>query len=224
MLPEVLEVIRDPPCEPAENMRRDLDLLMSLEEGRGSPSIRTYRWKRLCLSAGYSQKVSVKSGLDVVRRPTGGGILIHGWDLSFSITGRRDLWGRGVKEVYTRVSHSVAGALRELGLAVKSSDYSGAYGDRGLCWWHPTFGELTSGGRKVVSMAMRTLRRAFLIQGTVYDFIDYPLASRILGVDEEELRRRVISLGELGLSAGDFEEALIQVFRGREGERLSLQG
>src|SRR5688572_12720264 len=69
----------DPPMTGAQNMARDLELL-----AEGVPTVRLYAWKPACVSLGYAQPeadvdldVAREFGLDVVRRPTGGGAILH---------------------------------------------------------------------------------------------------------------------------------------------------
>ncbi len=192
---------------PEENMRRDGESLLSLEKGSGFPGFRIYRWNRLCLSLGYLQK-SKPVNVPVVRRPTGGGALLHGWDISFSITDFKDRWGTKPSKIYRRVSHIFVEIFGELGITLSLEKFRGNYSDRFYCFWVPTFGELTWRGRKVLSMAMRTERRSFLVHGSVYTDFDYEEASRLLGVSEEALRRRIISLKEMGIDEEEFVKLL----------------
>jgi lipoate-protein ligase A len=197
---------------PEENMRRDEGLLFSLEEGTGEPTFRLYEWDRLCLSIGYSQKPPRDAKVPVVRRPTGGGALVHGWDLSFALVDFRERWGGSPCGVYSRFAGFLADVFSKVGVQLKMERFRGRYLERYYCFFAPTFGELSFKGRKLVAMAMRTLKRAFLIHGSVYVDPDYGRLARILGLEEDELRRRIVSLRELGVRKGDLVEALISAF------------
>ncbi len=74
-----------------ENMKRDWENLLLAQEGRGS--FRLYTWKEKTLSIGYSQAF-LDFPIKMVKRPTGGGALLHGWDVSFSYAGLREEWGK----------------------------------------------------------------------------------------------------------------------------------
>src|SRR5256885_13539498 len=69
----------------ALNMAIDEALL----EAATQPTIRFYRWDHSALSFGYFGKFSEVEGhsveCDIVRRWTGGGIVFHGADLTYSI-------------------------------------------------------------------------------------------------------------------------------------------
>ncbi|WP_457600215.1 lipoyl protein ligase domain-containing protein, partial [Hydrogenivirga sp.] len=143
-------------------MRRDEETLLSFEEDpKGSPLVRLYRWDRLCLSLGHFQREKPNIGLPTVRRPTGGGALLHGWDLSFSLVDSRERWGARPSEIYRRVAGIFIKTFGEIGFEVSLERFRGRYLDSFYCFWVPTLGELSHGGRKVVSLAMRTLRRSF---------------------------------------------------------------
>src|SRR5438132_452374 len=81
-----LEVYHDvTPRSAATNMAVDEALL----ELAATPSLRVYRWDHLALSFGYFGKFAnvaeYERDRDLVRRWTGGGIVLHGDDLTYSI-------------------------------------------------------------------------------------------------------------------------------------------
>src|SRR4030095_721878 len=73
------------PRSAAMNMAIDEALL----ESASAPSIRFYRWESPALSFGYfgrfADVADKASERDLVRRWTGGGIVFHGEDLTYSI-------------------------------------------------------------------------------------------------------------------------------------------
>ena len=203
-------------------MEVDRHLLLETEEGSSPPSLRLYGWDRLSVSIGAYQKKVPKLSVPVVRRPTGGGALLHGWDLSFALVDHRYLWGRSPKEIYTRIAQALTEAFSSLGVRLGMSSFEGRYSDSWLCFTYPTFGELTCNGRKVVAMAMKTLNKAFLIHGSVYLTFNTEKASKVLGVDEEMLERRILPLSEAGIEAKDVKGRITQAFL-RKREELLLR-
>lgn len=197
---------------PEDNMRKDEELFLVAEESLGGPFLRVYRWDRVCLSLGYFQKEKKNLSLPVVRRPTGGGALLHGWDVSFSLVDVKERWGGTSSAIYRGVSDIIGRAFESVGIKVRLERFRGAYLDRFFCFWVPTFGELTWSGKKLVSMAMRTGKRAFLLQGSVYENFDHERASRILGVSRELLKSRITSLQEVGVPTERFLSALFESF------------
>lgn len=61
--------------------------------GQGRPALRLYRWQQPCLSLGRHQKSvpaawlkrAASGRLELVRRPSGGGAVLHGGDLSYCL-------------------------------------------------------------------------------------------------------------------------------------------
>ncbi|MGC8852817.1 MAG: lipoyl protein ligase domain-containing protein [Hydrogenobacter sp.] len=192
-----------------ENMKIDQDNLLALEEGRGKPVKRIYMWSEPTISIGYSQKPREFS-VPVVKRPTGGGALLHGWDISFSIVDYKSNWGKSFSEIYKKLSQRLADAFGSMGVSVEICKNKGVQGDSYYCFFFPSLGELTVNGRKLVACAMRTLKRAFLLHGSVFLDLDYAMASKIIGVPEDELRRRIVCAQELGLSKEDVLQVLSQ--------------
>jgi lipoate-protein ligase A len=130
-------------------------------------------------------------GFDVVQRPTGGGIVFHNEDeVTFSIVGRLDdpELPQGLIPLYLYFSERVVGVLRVVGVKAKISSQGQGLGQgRGqenpapapwprpgeagrknpLCFANPAEYEITVDGRKIVGMAQRRGRKAFLIQGSI---------------------------------------------------------
>jgi lipoate-protein ligase A len=60
---------------------------------QGQPALRLYRWAQPCLSLGRHQRqlpppwleLAASGGLELVRRPSGGGAVLHGGDLSYCL-------------------------------------------------------------------------------------------------------------------------------------------
>ena len=66
------------------NMDYDIALARALVNGTGSTTIRVYGWQPFALSLGWNQSMdeidlakASASGMDVVRRPTGGRAILH---------------------------------------------------------------------------------------------------------------------------------------------------
>ncbi|MEI6055782.1 MAG: hypothetical protein WCR55_06960 [Lentisphaerota bacterium] len=72
---------------PDLNMAIDEELLFESQK-TNTPFLRFYEWDRKAISIGYIQSYSqtAKEGYDLVRRPTGGGVVFHDIDLTYTIT------------------------------------------------------------------------------------------------------------------------------------------
>ncbi len=200
MLP--LEVLPFSQNSPERNMEIDTSLAEESER-RGVFHFRWYGWKGLSLSFGYSQKALFETyRVDVpkVLRPTGGGILIHGWDISYAFTTPSGVFG-SVLDLYRFISRIFVETFRGLGInATFSRNKKGNYRQRVLCQLVPTFGEVVVGNKKLVASAVREFKRGnFLIHGSVYISYNPTLAGKLLKTDPEVLKNTVATLSEVGL-------------------------
>src|SRR5437764_2636967 len=109
-----LEVYRDIDSRSAAlNMAIDEALLEIATE----PTIRFYRWDRPALSFGYFGKFAdvgnYSSERDIVRRWTGGGIVFHGKDLTYSVVipASDPVFSESSTSVYEKTHAAVRAAL-----------------------------------------------------------------------------------------------------------------
>ena len=73
---------------PEQNMEIDLSLLLNSSKLAGHPLLRVYEWDRPSASIGYVQNedaVRNRENYTVVKRPTGGGVVYHDNDFTYSI-------------------------------------------------------------------------------------------------------------------------------------------
>jgi len=82
-------LLLDPPAAGAWNMAVDEALLEAAAEGQGT--LRFYRWSEPTLSLGYFQQYADRRQHEpsrqcaVVRRPSGGGAILHDIELTYSL-------------------------------------------------------------------------------------------------------------------------------------------
>src|SRR5437899_12897670 len=99
----------------AMNMAIDEALLDSV----AVPSIRFYRWQSPALSFGYFGKFAdvaeYATERDLVRRWTGGGIVFHGEDLTYSIVipVSDQIFAESSMSLYAKIHRTVVNALAE---------------------------------------------------------------------------------------------------------------
>jgi lipoate-protein ligase A len=192
-----------------ENMRKDYENFLRVEEG-GGPFFRIYLWKKPAISLGFYQEPR-DFPVDVVKRPTGGGALLHGWDISFSVADVKETWGKSPKKIYLRLMGLLKESLEGLGLSLELSNYGGSYREY-FCIFQPTFGEITHRGKKLVACAMRVGKRGFLLHGSLFWALDYLRAEQIMGIPSERLRDRMITFEELSISWEELLKAVEDFF------------
>ena len=166
-----LGLIDDPtPRAGALNMAIDETLLDGLG---GDPLLRIYRWTRPVISMGYFDAfrpvIDQWPGREIVRRWTGGGIVEHGRDLTFSLLVPRalPLATLPAAESYRLIHLAVAAALERIGgPAPTFQTISQAVSSR-ACFENPVTHDLLTSGRKIAGGAQRRTRRGLLHQGSI---------------------------------------------------------
>jgi lipoyl(octanoyl) transferase len=167
------------PHAAAMNMATDEALL----ESATIPLIRFYRWHSPALSFGYFGRFSdvaiYAAERDLVRRWTGGGIVLHGDDLTYSIMipasdpafSESSIW------IYEKIHRALADALNGVGERAVLAG-SGRWGDRtsqrgvatSNCFTNPVRADVMMEGRKIAGAAQRRTRRGLLQQGSIQRF------------------------------------------------------
>jgi lipoate-protein ligase A len=160
----------------AMNMAIDEALL----ESAAAPSIRFYRWESPALSFGYFGRFADVANKacerDLVRRWTGGGIVFHGDDLTYSVVipANDPVFAESPLSIYENVHHALRKALvangerAELAPVAGIVDAGTAIADRDYnCFANPMRADVTIDGRKVAGAAQRRTRGGLLQQGSV---------------------------------------------------------
>ncbi len=154
----------------AMNMAIDEALL----ENATAPLIRFYRWDHPALSFGYFGKFADvenhQSGRDLVRRWTGGGIVFHGDDLTYSILmpASDPAFGESATSIYEVVHIALRDALIAHGQRVELAA-NGAPKISDSCFANPVWADVLANGRKIAGAAQRRTRRGLLQQGSIQD-------------------------------------------------------
>jgi lipoate-protein ligase A len=151
------------------------------------PSIRFYKWDHPALSFGYFGKftdVAVHATeRDLVRRWTGGGIVFHRDDLTYSIVipAADPAFFESAMSIYAEIHASLCRALAACGqnaelaaveaLYERRPEINSAVIDRrynkDACFDNPVRADVLSNGRKVAGAAQRRTRRGLLQQGSI---------------------------------------------------------
>ena len=159
------------PMKAAENMALDAALFEACGM-MDAPLLRFYRWSEPAATFGYFQRYEEVARQTfcspLVRRPTGGGLVEHlsDWTYSFVVPCANAWWGLNAKESYQRIHRWIQGSLRMLGTAADLAG-CGLEGVAGKCFLKPECSDLLIAGKKVAGAAQRRNRTGLLIQGSV---------------------------------------------------------
>ena len=154
---------------PAQHMALDRALL----ETAAFPILRIYRWAGPCVTIGYFQDmeaaVAANPDLEVVRRWTGGGTVLHGQDAPYSlIVPRNEPFAASrpadsYSFIHSRLAFALSEAFPELKCAAQDAPKSSA-----ACFENPVKGDLILGSHKIAGAAQRRTRQGLLHQGSVH--------------------------------------------------------
>jgi lipoate-protein ligase A len=164
-----------------ENMATDF-LLLQRWPGTPQPRFRHYEWRAPAFTFGYSQKLEfIRSQLppdgsfDLCRRPTGGGLVDHREDWTYTlVVPRGHPWEEmRASESYRRVHDAMAQALRAQGVAAelqkRMDDTDRPPGPEGVCFQRAEiYDVVTPDGRKIAGAAQKRNKQGLLLQGSLW--------------------------------------------------------
>lgn len=168
LFPELVEVLDPEPHGAALNMAIDEALLQEVER----PTLRVYRWREPAVSFGYFGRISdaenAAGARTLVRRWTGGGIVEHGDDLTYTLLVPR---GHGFlqhapAESYRLVHAAIVELLVGEGRPAQTAPATA--GEReDACFAKPVQFDVVDGKKKIAGAAQRRTRWGLLHQGSI---------------------------------------------------------
>jgi lipoate-protein ligase A len=167
-------------------MALDAELLLACEESPATAFLRFYRFDPAAVTIGRNQQwrrvvdpdLCATHGWDWVRRPTGGGALLHQHEVNYAVVIGREVLEElrlsGFSSVYAWIARGLTEGIRSYisnpvlhtGRSEESEPRSGA--QHGLCGRSFTRYEIGSSDGKVLAAAQMIRNGAVLQHGTVY--------------------------------------------------------
>ena len=164
-----------------ELMDKDKKLLDEIE-AEENPILHLYHFKNRSATYGhfiqpkdfFSLEAVAEKQLDLAKRPTGGGVIFHLWDLAFSVLvpAQHPFFSLNTLENYSFVNRAVLLAVEEF-LEKKGCELTledGAVLGHGcvhFCMAKPTKYDVMLDGKKVAGAAQRRTAKGFLHQGSI---------------------------------------------------------
>jgi lipoate-protein ligase A len=163
----------------ATNMAIDEALMETVGE---VPILRIYGWRPAAVSIGYFQSMNEEVnfakcreiGVDVVRRLTGGGAVLHEFELTYSFISRE--YPKNIMESYRWICDAIVMSINRLGFDAIFVPLN----------------DIVIAGKKVSGNA-QTRRKGVLLQhGTILLGVDVNKMFSVLKVPSEKLRDKII--------------------------------
>jgi lipoate-protein ligase A len=206
------------------NMAVDDYLFRSVEK-ENQTYLRFYSWERPTASLGYSQKAADvldleacrDQGIDVVRRITGGKMVLHFHEVTYSLcSADSGTFTATLSDSYRMISLALLEGLRGLGfVAALAASTPPHYARSNLpCFSHPARDEIEFAGKKIVGSAQKRVGARFLQHGSILLDDDTALLRRISlpnGVDSE---LNMTSLGQILGREIAFDSVVEQMVKG----------
>lgn len=214
-------IISDGALSGFENMAIDEAILKEVEKGLSPPTIRLYRWSPHCISLGKHQDPSQELNLDrianseihFVKRYTGGRVVFHAEELTYSVIAPQSVakWGDKLASTYEEISLWLLQGLAPLhpefslergDVVVKSPKNQVAQ----ACFASTAKSELVLTGKKLIGSAQRRTRKSFLQHGSILVGQEHEKVVEYLNLDVEQkaiyfenLKSNSISTQEVGI-------------------------
>jgi len=160
-------IIDKSPLPGSLNMAVDDYLFRNLDENPQT-FVRFYRWERPTVSLGYSQRIHrvadidfcQQNGIDIVRRMTGGKLVLHHKEVTYSIcSSDSQTFPPTVGESYKLVSEALMRGLEKMGLKAYLADSPPDFYARGNlpCFSYPARNEIELMGKKIIGSAQKRI-------------------------------------------------------------------
>jgi lipoate-protein ligase A len=186
-----MQIVHEPEAGAVRNMALDEAMLeASILKRYFEPLLRIYAWSRPSVSFGSNQKISTQLvdrvrefGFDVVRRPSGGGAVVHQGDVTYSFVAPDP--GGATLDVYRWAARGILEGLRALGLAGEVIAHS-APANAVACFSRSTGADIEVGGRKICGSA-QVRRRGWILQHGSIPLTDHRhTAALLFGQPEQD--------------------------------------
>ena len=161
------------------NMALDQVLMSTVDDS--IPILRLYGWKPAAVSIGYFQnleeEVNLRTcknlGIDIVRRMTGGGAVLHEHELTYSFIAKK--YPTNIMESYELICEPVVMCLKDLGFDAQFSPLN----------------DIIVDDKKVSGNAQTRKQNTLLQHGTILLDVDVDRMFSVLNVPSEKMKDKI---------------------------------
>ena len=169
--------------------------------------LRFYRWERPTVSLGYSQNIKKvvdveyckKQGIDIVRRMTGGKLVLHHKEVTYSLcSSDRETFTSKLLGSYRLISQALMQGFEKMGLKpCLADDPPSSYARGNLpCFSYPARNEIEVEGKKIVGSAQKRAGSKFIQHGSIPLEEDEGFLGPVSFLKREDSKWRMISLSQ----------------------------
>ena len=186
------------------------------------PWMRIYHWSQPSVSIGFSQPLTVvppdQSSWPVVRRWTGGGVVVHDGDWTYTLAAPpgSELSEQRAADTYRWIHETMIAALHEAGTKGAVLQAENTSDGMGVCFVEPAKYDVVWQGQKIAGAAQRRAKAGFLHQGTIQPLkipssfgllFAKQLATEVDVVEQAEMEARLMTAAlELSTSKYSYPE------------------
>ena len=204
----------------AVNMAID-EAILAAQKAQANPTLRFYGWTQPAFSFGYFQNIASEvdvdacraEGIELVKRMTGGGTVVHGWELTYTLILPRNAGEMNISDAYHTIGQSLVKAFQQLCIPTQcyaTGNYSSSavtnrtYGvEANICLTNPAEHDVMSDNKKLAGVSVRRNRNGIMFQG--YISLDIPPSSILARVSkdpevQEMLREKSTAINTNGRS------------------------
>jgi lipoate-protein ligase A len=231
-------LVCSPPLPGSWNMAVDEAMLLAHSAGLTIPTLRLYRWSPPAVSIGLLQPIESISeeacrqlGFNIVRRPSGGGAVLHQHEITYAVVvdGRVCPEGSSVMATYRWLAKGLTAGLRKLGIEASLSNSNdrncpSQHHIASFCFARTSAADLTVEGLKLGGSA-QARRRHFLLQhGSIPLRLDTETVEQIFGLSGRKNFTCLEEVLEREVSPCEFVEALVAGFSEALGVSFIVSG
>ena len=184
----------------AMNMAVDEAILLSQKE-QPNPTLRFYTWSSPAFSFGYFQDIASEvnveacraDGIELVKRMTGGGTVVHGWDLTYTLILPRYRGEKSISEAYQCIGQSLVKAFEKLGIPAEchAVGTDASQSTQNICLTNPADYDVMCDNKKLAGVSVRRNRNGMMFQG--YISLDMPPSSILARVSKDPEVQQILT-------------------------------
>ncbi|MBC7363607.1 MAG: lipoate--protein ligase family protein [Candidatus Aminicenantes bacterium] len=200
------------------NMAVD-EYLFRLAQQKKATFLRLYTWSQPTASLGAGQDASralkleecAKRGVEVVRRMTGGKMVLHHLEVTYSVASSEvEIFTSTLEGSYRLISEALVRGLELMGVKAQLAEHtSSTYARSHLpCFAYPARNEVEINGKKIIGSAQKRVGNCFIQHGSIPLVKELELLAAISQGLDASRQERITSLSdELGRQVSYLEGA-----------------